>query len=97
MLRGIDALVFDIQDAGVRFYTYITTMGYAMEESAKHKITFYVLDRPNPLGGEAIEGPMLDRDRLHLVGYFPMPVRYAMTMGELPRMFKAASQLGSVV
>ena len=94
MLRGIDALVFDIQDAGVRFYTYITTMGYAMEESAKHKITFYVLDRPNPLGGQAIEGPMLDRDRLNFVGYFPMPVRYAMTLGELARMFNAENKIG---
>lgn len=94
MLRGIDALVFDIQDAGVRFYTYTTTMGYAMEEAAKHKITFYVLDRPNPLGGEAIEGPMLDRDRLNFVGYFPMPVRYAMTIGELAQMFNAENKIG---
>ena len=57
MLDGIDALAFDIQDAGVRFYTYITTMGYTMEAAAKHHIAFYVLDRPDPLGGELIEGP----------------------------------------
>ncbi|PYU09271.1 MAG: hypothetical protein DMG29_20065 [Acidobacteria bacterium] len=69
-------------------------MGYAMEESAKHKITFYVLDRPNPLGGQTIEGPMLDRDRLNFVGYFPMPVRYAMTLGELARMFNAENKIG---
>ena len=58
--------MFDIQDAGVRFYTYTTTMAYAMEEAAKHHIAFYVLDRPDPLDGETIEGPMLDRDKLIL-------------------------------
>ena len=75
MLAGVDTLVFDIQDVGVRFYTYITTMGYAMEAAASHHIAFYVLDRPDPLGGDRIEGPMLDRDRTSFVGYFPMPVR----------------------
>ncbi len=94
MLCGVDALVFDIQDAGVRFYTYITTMAYAMEEAAKGHIPFYVLDRPNPLGGEAIEGPLLDHDRLNFVGYFPMPVRYAMTLGELAQMFNAENRIG---
>ena len=93
MLSGIDALVFDIQGAGVRFYTFITTMAYAMEESAKEHISFYVLDRPDPLDGETIEGPMLDRDRLSFVGYFPMPVRYAMTMGELAQMFNAENKI----
>ena len=95
MLRGIDALVFDVQDAGVRFYTYTTTMAYAMEEAAKHHIAFYVLDRPDPLDGETIEGPILDRDRLSFVGYFPMPVRYAMTMGELAKMFNAENKIGA--
>jgi uncharacterized protein YbbC (DUF1343 family) len=95
MLRGLDALVFDIQDAGVRFYTYIATMAYAMEEAARHKIAFFVLDRPNPLGGEMIEGPMLDRDRLSFTGYFPMPVRYAMTIGELAQMFNAENKIGA--
>ena len=94
MLQGIDALVFDIQDAGVRFYTYTTTMGYAMEEAAKLGIAFYVLDRPNLLGGQIVEGPLLDRDRLDFVGYFPMPVRYAMTIGELARMFNAENKIG---
>ncbi len=94
MLRGVDALVFDIQDAGVRFYTYTVTMAYAMEEAAKRKIAFYVLDRPNPLGGEAIEGPVLDRDRVSFVGYFPMPVRYAMTIGELAQMFNGENRIG---
>lgn len=94
MLRGLDVLVFDIQDVGVRFYTYVTTLGYAMEEAARHHISFYVLDRPDPLGGEAIEGPMLDRDRLSFTGYFPMPVRYAMTLGELAQMFNAENKIG---
>jgi uncharacterized protein YbbC (DUF1343 family) len=93
MLKGIDTLVFDIQDAGVRFYTYATTMAYCMEEAAKRRIAFYVLDRPNPLGGEAIEGPMLDQDKLSFVGYFPMPIRHAMTLGELARMFAGENKI----
>jgi uncharacterized protein YbbC (DUF1343 family)/CubicO group peptidase (beta-lactamase class C family) len=95
MLTGVDALLFDIQDAGVRFYTYTVTMAYAMEEAARHHIPFYVLDRPNPLGGEIIEGPLLDPERVSFVGYFPMPVRYAMTMGELAQMFNAENKLGA--
>lgn len=94
MLNGIDALVFDIQDAGVRFYTFITTMAYAMEEAAKSHIAFFVLDRPDPIDGVTIEGPDLDRDRLSFVGYFPMPVRYAMTLGELAQMFNAENKIG---
>jgi uncharacterized protein YbbC (DUF1343 family) len=94
MLMGLDALVFDIQDAGVRFYTYITTMGYTMEAAAKHHLAFYVLDRPDPLGGERIEGPMLDRDRTGFVGYFPMPVRMAMTLGEMAQMFNSENKIG---
>jgi uncharacterized protein YbbC (DUF1343 family) len=95
MLKGIDVLIFDIQDAGVRFYTYVTTMGYCMEAAAKRKIPFFVMDRPNPLGGEIIEGPMLDSDKLSFVGYFSMPVRYAMTLGELARMFNAENKIGA--
>jgi uncharacterized protein YbbC (DUF1343 family) len=94
MLEGLDALVFDIQDAGVRFYTYITTMGYAMEAAAAHHIAFYVLDRPDPLGGERVEGPMLDRDRTNFVGYFPMPVRMGMTLGEMAQMINAENKIG---
>jgi uncharacterized protein YbbC (DUF1343 family) len=94
MLAGLDALVFDIQDAGVRFYTYITTMGYAMQAAAAHHLAFYVLDRPDPLGGERIEGPMLDRDRTNFVGYFPMPVRMAMTLGEMAKMFNVEKKIG---
>jgi uncharacterized protein YbbC (DUF1343 family) len=95
MLKGIDVLIFDIQDVGVRFYTYVTTMAYCMEAAAKHHISFIVFDRPNPLGGEAIEGPMLDADKLSFVGYFPMPVRYAMTLGELAQMFNAENKIGA--
>jgi uncharacterized protein YbbC (DUF1343 family) len=94
MLEGLDALVFDIQDAGVRFYTYITTMGYTMEAAAKHHLVYYVLDRPDPLGGERIEGPMLDRERTNFVAYFPMPVRMAMTLGEMAQMFNAENKIG---
>jgi uncharacterized protein YbbC (DUF1343 family) len=93
MLNGLDALVFDIQDAGVRFYTYITTMGYSMEAAARRHISFFVLDRPDPLGGESIEGPMLDSDKLSFVGYFPMPVRGGMTLGEMARMFNTENKI----
>lgn len=97
MLKGIDVLIFDIQDAGVRFYTYVTTMAYCMEAAAKNHITFVVLDRPDPLGGEVIEGPMLDPDRTSFTGYFPMPVRYAMTLGELAKMFNTENKIGADV
>ncbi len=95
MLKGIDVLVFDIQDAGVRYYTYETTMAYAMEEAAKRGIEFVVLDRPNPLGGVSVNGPMLDADRLSFEGYFPLPLRHGMTMGELAQLFNAEKKIGA--
>jgi uncharacterized protein YbbC (DUF1343 family) len=95
MLQGIDALVFDIQDAGVRFYTYTVTMAYCMEEAAKRKIPFFVLDRPNPMGGEIVEGPMLDPDKTSFVAYFPIPVRYGLTIGELAQFFNAENHIGA--
>jgi uncharacterized protein YbbC (DUF1343 family)/CubicO group peptidase (beta-lactamase class C family) len=95
MLRGIDALVFDIQDVGVHFYTYETTMAYAMEAAAKAGIAYFVLDRPNPITGVHVEGPLLDRDLLSFVGYFPLPLRHGMTMGELARMFNAENHIGA--
>ncbi|PYT40123.1 MAG: serine hydrolase, partial [Acidobacteria bacterium] len=95
MLNGIDALVFDIQDAGVRFYTYTATMAYCMEEAAKRKIAFFVLDRPNLLGGEIIEGPMLEADKTNFVAYYPLPVRYALTIGELAQFFNAENHIGA--
>src|SRR5271163_3967534 len=94
MLQGVDALVFDVQDAGVRFYTYITTMAYCMEEAAKRQIPFFVLDRPNPLGGEIVEGPMLDADKTSFVAYYPLPVRYALTIGELAQLFNTENKIG---
>lgn len=95
MLREIDALVFDVQDIGARFYTYATTMAYCMEEAAKAKIPFFVLDRPNPIGGLQIEGPMLDLHRTSFVGYMPLPIRHGMTMGELARYFNAENAIGA--
>lgn len=95
MLQGIDALVFDIQDAGVRFYTYTATMGYCMEEAAKGKIPIFVLDRPNPMGGEIVEGPMLDPDKTSFVAYFPIPVRYGLTIGELAQLFNGENHIGA--
>jgi uncharacterized protein YbbC (DUF1343 family) len=93
MLQGIDTLVFDVQDAGVRFYTYTTTMAYCMEEAAKHNIAFYVLDRPNPLGGEIVEGPILDADKTSFTGYYPLPVRYGLTIGELAQFLNAENHI----
>ncbi|MHB1531028.1 exo-beta-N-acetylmuramidase NamZ domain-containing protein [Acidithiobacillus sp.] len=95
MLQGIDALVFDVQDAGARFYTYITTMAYAMEAAAKHGIPFYVLDRPDPIGANVVQGPVLDADLESFTGYFPLPVRYGMTIGELAEMFNAQNGIGA--
>ncbi len=95
MLEGLDALVFDIQDVGVRFYTYITTMAYCMEEASRRHMAFYVLDRPNPIGGSIVEGPILDSDLKSFVGYFQLPVRYGMTMGELAEMFNGEEHLGA--
>ncbi|MGA2516412.1 MAG: exo-beta-N-acetylmuramidase NamZ domain-containing protein [Thermodesulfobacteriota bacterium] len=94
MLSGLDALVFDIQDAGARFYTYITTMGYAMEACAKKGIPFYVLDRPNPITASLVQGPILDRDLRSFTGYFPLPVRHGMTVGELATLFNAEMKIG---
>jgi uncharacterized protein YbbC (DUF1343 family) len=95
MLDGLDALVFDIQDIGVRFYTYITTMGYAMEAAAKRGLAFYVLDRPNPLTGSSVQGPVMDRYLKSFTGYFPLPVRHGMTIGELAQMFNGENRIGA--
>jgi uncharacterized protein YbbC (DUF1343 family) len=95
MLRNLDALVFDIQDAGVRFFTYITTMAYAMEAAAKRRIPFYVLDRPNPITGLLVQGPVLEKEFLSFTGYYPLPVRHGMTVGELARMFNVENRIGA--
>jgi uncharacterized protein YbbC (DUF1343 family) len=89
MLQGLDALVYDIQDAGVRFYTYLSTMAYSQEAAASAGLAFVVLDRPNPIAGLAVEGNMLDPDFLSFVGCHPIPVRHGMTFGELARLFAA--------
>ncbi len=95
MLLGIDILTFDIQDVGVRFYTYESTMLYAMQEATKAKIAFYVLDRPNPLTGSHVEGPILDADKLSFTGAFPLPLRHGLTMGELARLENGELALGA--
>lgn len=83
MLKGIDVLIFDIQDIGIRSYTYISTMRYCMEEAAKHNIQFVVLDRPNPLGGLLVDGPLLDKNFESFVGSVPVPYVHGMTVGEI--------------
>jgi len=88
MLKDLDVLVFDIQDIGARFYTYLTTMGYAMEEAAKAKLPFVVLDRPNPIGG-LVEGPVLDPGLSFFTAYFPVPARHGFTPGEMALFHKA--------
>jgi len=93
MLEGLDALVFDIQDVGARFYTYITTLGYTLEAASQRGIEFYVLDRPNPIDGVDVQGPMLDLDLRSFIGYFPMPVRHGMTVGELAEMYNHENHL----
>ena len=95
MLQGIDALVFDVQDAGVRFYTYTTTMAYCMEEAAKRKIAFFVLDRPNPLNGDIVEGPVLDAEKTSFVGYYQLPVRYGLTIGELAQFYNTENHINA--
>ncbi len=95
MLDGLDALVFDIQDIGTRFYTYATTMAYAMEEAAAHGLSFVVLDRPNPIAGAYVQGPLLDESELSFVGYAPIPVRHGMTIGELARYFNQERGIGA--
>ena len=94
MLADLDALVFDIQDAGVRFYTFETTLGLCMEACAERKIPMFVLDRPNPLGGERIDGPIADANDLGFTCYAPLPVMHGMTMGELARYFKGERHIG---
>ena len=88
MLRDVDVLVFDIQDVGVRFYTYISTMGLAMQAAAARRIPFIVLDRPNPLGGDYVSGFVLEPALRSFVGQYPIPIVHGMTVGELARMIK---------
>jgi uncharacterized protein YbbC (DUF1343 family)/CubicO group peptidase (beta-lactamase class C family) len=93
-LKDLDALVFDIQDVGVRFYTYISTLGYLMEEAARAHIPVFVLDRPNPIGGLESEGPIADADKLSFIAYHRIPVRHGMTVGELATLFNEERKIG---
>jgi uncharacterized protein YbbC (DUF1343 family) len=93
MLQKVDVLIYDIQDIGARFYTYITTLGYALEEAARAGKSFLVLDRPNPINGVAVEGPLLDPRYVSFVGYMRMPIRHGMTVGELARMYNGERAL----
>lgn len=81
-------LVYDIQDVGARFYTYIATMKYILEAASLENIPVYILDRPNPTGGLIIEGPLLDRELVSFTGPCPIPIRYGMTCGELALMMR---------
>ncbi len=93
MLRGLDILLFDIQGIGTRFYTYISTMGLAMQAAAAAHIPFMVLDRPNPLGGEYVAGPLLKEGFGSFVGEYPIPVAHGLTIGELALMIKGERML----
>jgi len=97
MLRGIDVLVYDIQDIGVRSYTYISTMGNAMEAAAENKIDFIVLDRPNPLGGQKIEGNVAEDDFRSFVSAYGIPYVYGLTCGELARLINSRTAIGNKV
>lgn len=95
VLAELDALVFDIQDIGARFYTYTSTMKNAMEAAASAKIPFYVLDRPNPITGVRVEGPMMDPELQSFIGCHNIPLRHGMTAGELARMFNAELKINA--
>lgn len=93
MLQDVDVLVFDIQDVGTRYYTYIYTMAYAMEAAAENGIPFVVLDRPNPQGGLRVDGPVLDPDYSSFIGLYPIPLKHGMTVGELAQLFNTEYQI----
>ena len=97
MLRNIDVLIFDIQDIGARFYTYIYTMSLAMEAAAENGKTFVVLDRPNPINGKSVQGNILEPVLASFVGLYPIPVRHGMTAGELAKMFNGQGWLAGHV
>ena len=83
MLKDVNLIIYDIQDIGARFYTYISTLGMVMEAGAELNIPVLVLDRPNPIRGDIIEGPLLDIKHQSFIGYYPIPTRYGGTVGEL--------------
>ncbi|MGZ9817352.1 exo-beta-N-acetylmuramidase NamZ family protein [Peribacillus simplex] len=95
MLKDVEVLVFDIQDVGTRYYTYIYTMAYAMEAAKENDIPFIVLDRPNPQGGESVEGPVLEPEFSSFVGLYPIPLKHGMTVGELATLFNKEFKIGA--
>jgi len=95
MLEGIDALIFDIQDVGARFYTYIWTMSYVLEAAAEREVPMIILDRPNPIGGQILEGPAVETGYASFVGRYLLPVRHGLTMGALARLFNSERALGA--
>jgi uncharacterized protein YbbC (DUF1343 family)/CubicO group peptidase (beta-lactamase class C family) len=95
VLKQLDAVVIDLADAGVRFYTFETTMGYFLEAAAKAEIEVIVLDRPNPITGSFVQGPVSDEGRENYNNYFSEPPRHGMTMGELAKMFNAERHIGA--
>lgn len=95
MLNGLDVLVYDLPDVGARFWTFTTTIGYILEAAAPHKIPVYVLDRPNPITGVAVEGPMLEDKYKSMIGYGARPVRHGMTSGELAQFFNGENKIGA--
>ena len=95
MLTGVDVLVFDIQAVGARFYTYLYTMADAMKAAAAARIPIIVLDRPNPIGGTKMQGPVLDPKYASFVGEYPIPLRYGMTIGELAEFFNNQFHIGA--
>src|SRR4026209_574131 len=96
-MKDLDALVYDIQDVGARFYTYISTLGYVLEEAAKVKLPVFVLDRPNPIGGVDVEGPIADSDKLSFISYHTIPTRHGLTIGELAQLFNRQRNIGADV
>jgi uncharacterized protein YbbC (DUF1343 family) len=97
MLRDIDVLVIDLQDVGTRVYTYIYTMANCMRAAARHGVRVVVCDRPNPIGGEAVEGNLLQPAYASFVGQFPIPLRHGMTIGELARLFNDRFHIGAAL
>jgi uncharacterized protein YbbC (DUF1343 family) len=94
-LKDLDVLVIDLQDVGTRIYTYIYTMAYCLDAARKHGLKVIVCDRPNPIGGAAVEGPMLVRGFESFVGLYPIPMRHGMTIGELARLFNDHFGIGA--
>lgn len=94
MLQNLDVLVVDLQDGGIRFYTYLATLAYVMEAAAEQGLPVLVLDRPTPLGGLGVEGPVSEAGYTSFVGPYPIPIRYGMTIGEIADLFNRAFHVG---